>query len=153
MSLPEKEDFYSHLNLRDITDADYVHAKRVCKDFKIKNLQDYYDLYHAFLLGDVFENVRNMCLNIYELDPIHFFSTEGLAQKAALKKTKVKFDFLTYINMLFIVEKDIRSGIYHAIHGYLKANSKHMKNYEKKNKNSSCLKYWDVNNLYGCVKS
>ena len=55
--------------------------------------------------------------------------------------------------MLFIVEKDIRSGIYHAIHGYLKANSKHMKNYEKKNKNSSCLKYWDVNNLYGCVKS
>ena len=38
MSLPEKEDFYSHLNLREITDADYVHAKRVCKDFKIKNL-------------------------------------------------------------------------------------------------------------------
>ena len=36
MSLPEKEDFYSHLNLRDITDADYVHANRVCKDFKIK---------------------------------------------------------------------------------------------------------------------
>ena len=36
MSLSEKEDFYSHLNLRDITDADYVHANRVCKDFKIK---------------------------------------------------------------------------------------------------------------------
>ena len=36
--LPEKGDFYSHLNMEDITDADYVHAKRVCKDFEIKNL-------------------------------------------------------------------------------------------------------------------
>ena len=32
-SLPEKEDFYSHLNMEDITDADYAHAKRVFKDF------------------------------------------------------------------------------------------------------------------------
>ena len=37
-SLPEKEDFYSHLNVRDITDPDYVYAKRVCKDFEIKHL-------------------------------------------------------------------------------------------------------------------
>ena len=36
--LPEKEDFYSHLNMEDITDADYVHAKRVCKGFEIKKL-------------------------------------------------------------------------------------------------------------------
>ena len=35
-TLPEKEDFYSHLNIEDISDADYAHAKRVCKDFKIK---------------------------------------------------------------------------------------------------------------------
>ena len=35
-SLPEKEDFYSHLNLEDITDADYALAKRVCKEFEIK---------------------------------------------------------------------------------------------------------------------
>ena len=37
ISLPEKEDFYSHLNMQDITDADYAHAKRVCKDFVIKH--------------------------------------------------------------------------------------------------------------------
>ena len=37
-SLPEKEDFYSPLNMKDITLEDYSHAKRVCKDFKIKNL-------------------------------------------------------------------------------------------------------------------
>ena len=36
-TLPEKEDFYSDLNMKDIT-YDYVHAKRVCKDFEKKNL-------------------------------------------------------------------------------------------------------------------
>ena len=44
-SLPEKEDFYSHLNMEDITDADYAHAKSVSKDFKIKNLEEYHILY------------------------------------------------------------------------------------------------------------
>ena len=42
-SLLEKEDLYSHLNMEDITDADYMHAKRVCKDFKIKHLGEYHD--------------------------------------------------------------------------------------------------------------
>ena len=36
-SLLEKKDFYSHLNMQDITDADYAHTKRVCKGFEIKN--------------------------------------------------------------------------------------------------------------------
>ena len=35
-SLPEKEDFYSHLNMEDITNADYAHAKKVWKDFETK---------------------------------------------------------------------------------------------------------------------
>ena len=61
--LPEKEDFYSHLIMEDITDADYAHSKRVCKDFEIKNLGEYHDLYvqsDTLLLADVFENFRNM---------------------------------------------------------------------------------------------
>ena len=37
ISLPENEDFYSQLNMEDITDADYVHAKRVRKEFEMKN--------------------------------------------------------------------------------------------------------------------
>ena len=35
----KKEDFDSHLNMEDITDADYVHAKRVYKVSEIKNLR------------------------------------------------------------------------------------------------------------------
>ena len=74
-SLPEKEDFYSNLNMEDITDADYKHAKRVWKDFKIKNLGEYHDLFvqsNTLLLADVFENFRNKCIEIHELDPAHF---------------------------------------------------------------------------------
>ena len=88
-SLPEKEDFYSHLNMEDIIAADYVQAKRVCKDFEIKNLGEYHDLYvqsNTLLLADVFENFRNMCLKIYELDPAKFTSGLGLAWQADLKK-------------------------------------------------------------------
>ena len=43
-SLFEKKDVYSHLNVEDITNADYTHAKRVCKDFEIKDLGEYHDL-------------------------------------------------------------------------------------------------------------
>ena len=35
-SMPEKEDFYSHLKMEGITDADYMHAKRICRDHEIK---------------------------------------------------------------------------------------------------------------------
>ena len=70
--LPEKQDFYSHLNVEDITDADYAHSTRVCQDFKAK----------------VFENFRNMFLEIYELDPPKSLSVLGLAWQAALKKLK-----------------------------------------------------------------
>ena len=34
ISLPEKEEFYSHLNMEDVTNADYTYAKNVCKDFE-----------------------------------------------------------------------------------------------------------------------
>ena len=57
--LPEKEHFYSHLNVKNITDADFVYTRRVCKDFKIRNLGDYHDLYvqsDILLLVDVFES-------------------------------------------------------------------------------------------------
>ena len=63
------EEFYSNLNMEDITDADYMHVKRVCKDFEIKNL----------LLADVFQNFRKICLEIYQLDPVKFLSALGLA--------------------------------------------------------------------------
>ena len=40
-TLSEKEEFYNCLNMEDITDADYLHAKRIFKDFEIKDLGEY----------------------------------------------------------------------------------------------------------------
>ena len=129
-SLSEK-DSYSHINMKDITDADYAHAKRVCKNFEIKNLGGYHDLYlqsNTLLLVDVFENCRNMCLEIYKLDPAKFLSAPGLAWQAAFKKTKVKLDLLSDINMKFLVKKSIKGGICHSI--YQKLIAKYMKDYD-----------------------
>ena len=73
--LPEKENFYSHLNMEDITDAGCAHAKRVCEDFGIKYLREYHDLHvqsDTLLLADVFQNFRNTFLGTYELNPVKF---------------------------------------------------------------------------------
>ena len=70
--------------MEDITDAHQGHTKRVCKDFEIKNLGEYHDLYFqsdGLLLPDVFENFRNMCIKIQEFDPEKFPSVSGLVRQ------------------------------------------------------------------------
>ena len=99
------------------------------------------------LLAEVFENSRNICVKIYNFGPGKFLSAPRLAWQAALKKTKVKLDVLTDIDMLLMVEKNIRRGICHSIYRYVKANNKYMKYYDQ-NKESSYLQCWDVNDLY-----
>ena len=78
--LPDKEAFYSNLNMEDITYVDYRHGKTVFEYLINKNLGDYCDLYvHSatLLLADVFENFRNTCIKVYELHPAHFLSATG----------------------------------------------------------------------------
>ena len=94
-ALTPKKYFYSNLNLEDISDKGYARAKKVWDVFEIKNLGEYHDLYvqsDTLLLADIFENFRNMCLNIYELDPVYFVSAPGLAWQACLKMTGVKLE-------------------------------------------------------------
>ena len=119
ISLPSKEDFYSNLNMEDISDIDYRHANNVFKRFKFENLGDYHDLYvqsDTLLLADVFNNFRDMCIKEYELDPPQFLSLLGLAWQACLKKTNIELELLTDYDMLLMVEEGIRGGICHSIH-------------------------------------
>ena len=88
-SLPDKESFYSSLNMENIDDIDYRHGNNVFKKSKLKNLGKYHELYvqsDTLLLADVFENFRNMCIKVYELDPAHFLSLALLAWQACLEK-------------------------------------------------------------------
>ena len=150
-SLPDKKAFNSELYLEYITDKNYTHAQKLFKELKLKNLGNYHDLYvqsDTLLLADVFENFRNKCSEMYQLDSAHFLSAPRLAWQACLKKTEIRLEVLTDIDMLLMVEKGIRGGICHSIHRYAKANNKYMKKYDK-NIESSYLMYLDVNNLYG----
>ena len=153
-SLPNKESFYGSLNMENIDDIDYRHGN-VFKRFKLKNLGEYHDLYvqsDTLLLADLFENFRNTCIKVYELDPAHFLSLPGLTWQSCLKKTNIKLELLTDYDMLLMVEEGIRGGICHLIHRYARANNKYMKNYDK-NEESSYIKYLEANNLYGWAMS
>ena len=133
-TLSNKKVFYSKLYLEDIADEDYIHTQKVFEEHKLKNLHEIHDLYvqrDTLLLVDVFENFRNKCIEIYELDPVHFLSAPGLAWQARLKKTGVKLELLTDNDLVIMVGKGIRGGIFYAIYRYAKANNRYMKNYNK----------------------
>ena len=113
-SLIDKKAFYSKLNNKDITDKNYGHYQKVWEEFEIKNLSEYHDLYvqsDVLLLADMFENFRNKCMDIYELDPAYFLSAPGLAWQACLKMIRVELELLTDINMLLMAEKGIKGVV------------------------------------------
>ena len=141
--------------LKNITDKDYTHAQKVFEECKLKNVNDYHGFYvpsDTLLLVDVLENFRNKCIEIYKPDPANFLSAPTLAWQACLKRTGIRSELLTDIDMLLMVEKGTRGGIFQAIDRYAKANNKYIKNYDK-NIKSSYLMYLDSNNLYGLAMS
>ena len=80
--LPPNKAFHSNLNMSDISKYDYEHAQKVWKEFKLKNLGEYHDLFlktDVLLLSNMFETFRNNCLEYYELDLAHFYTSPGLA--------------------------------------------------------------------------
>ena len=84
--------------------------------------------------------------SLHEKEHLYSLFTR-ISMVSSLEKTKVKLDLLTGIDMLLMVEKGIRGRICHTIHRCAKANNKYMKDYDE-NRESSYLKYWDINNLY-----
>ena len=155
-SLPPIEAFYSKLNMSKISEDDYQHAHRVWKEFGIRNLGDYHDLYlrtNVVLLANVFEAFRDTFLKHYRLDPAHFYTAPGLAWKACSRKIGVRLDLLTDPDMLLMFERGIRGGITQAVHRYASANNKYMGDLYDPNKESSYLQYLDANNLYGWAMS
>ena len=145
--LPDESDFYIGLNTEEISGIDYRHVEKVFNKFNIKNLGECHDLYFqsdTLLLVDVFENFRNVCIKVCELDPVYFLSPPGLAWQACLKKTGVKLKLITDVDMLLMIEKGVRGGICHSVYRHAKANYKDMKIYDKNNE-SSYIIYMNAN--------
>ena len=153
--LPKKQDFYSILNNEHISDEQYKHAQNVWDTFNLKTMGDYHDLYlksDILLLADVFENFRKTCLQYYELDPCHYFTSPGLSWDAMLKMTDIKLELMVDIDMFQFIEKGMRGGTSYIANRYGKANNKYMKNYDEKAP-TKYIMYLDANNLYGWAMS
>ncbi|XP_055306011.1 uncharacterized protein LOC129570437 [Sitodiplosis mosellana] len=151
-ALPWKEQFYSKLYNEHIDDDEYDFAREIWNKFGIKTLGEYSELYlktDVLLLADVFENFRDMCHEIYNLDPAHYYTAPGLSFDAMLKYTKVNIELLTDIDMLLFVERGIRGGITQCNKRYVEANNKYMKEGYDPSKKTNYLMYLDANNLYG----
>ena len=153
--LPPKEEFYSQLYDEDISDEDYQHAIKVWNTFECKTIRDYHNLYlksDVLLLADVFENFRKTCLKHYKLDPVHYYTSPGLAWDACLKETGQQLQLLHDYDMLMMFERGIRGGITNISKRYAEANNKYMKDYNP-DKESTFIQYLDANNLYGWAMS
>ena len=147
-SLLPEDAFYSRLNMKGISDQDYEHAQQVWNTMEKKALGCYHGTSlktDVLLLADVFETFRNTCLKHYKLDPAHFYTAPELAWQVFLKiaaeycehekrrkecelcPDELRFELLTDIDMLLIVEKGIRGGITQAVKRYARANNKYTK--------------------------
>ena len=154
--LPPISVFYSNLNMSLISEEDYQRAQRVWKEFGIRDLGDYHDLYlrtDVVLLANVFEAFRDTCLRHYTLDPAHFYTSPGLAWCTCLKCTGIKLELLTDPDMLLMFERGIRGGITQAVRKYTLANNGYMGDRFNPNEDTTYLQYLDANNLYGWAMS
>ena len=97
------------------------------------------------MLADKFENFRDKCNELYELDPVYFVSAPGLTWQACLKNTKVKLELLTDYDMQMMVKNGITSGI-------CQANSKYIKKYNKSIE-SSYIAFLQANSFHGWAMS
>ena len=150
--LPSKEHFYSQLYEEHITDRDYDRANVVWKHFNIKNLGEYHDLYlmtDVYLLTGVFENVRDMCLNYYGLDPAYYITLPNYSWNAFLSLTGVRLQQIHIKEMYEMIENGLRGGMTQCSYKKVEANNKYMNEDFDKSKPSSYISYLDANNLYG----
>ena len=155
IQLLSQNDFFSQMYNEHVSDSDYNHAQQVWNTFELNNMGEYHDLYlqsDVLLLADVFENFRKTCLQYYQLDPCHYFTSPGLSRDAMLRMTTVEIELISNVDMYQFVENGMRGGISYIANRYGKANDKYMQNWNP-NEASKYLMYLDASNLYGWAMS
>ena len=77
----------------------------------LKDYHNFYLLTNVLLLVDLFENIRDVCLQHYGLDPAHNYTFSGLSWQATRKMTDVELNLLTDIDQHLLIEERIRGGV------------------------------------------
>ena len=112
--LPNKEEFYSSLTYKKITDKEYDHILKIWNKFEMKMMNDYHNLYlkcDVLLLAGEFENFINHSLKNYGLCPSHYLSAPGLSWDAMLRMTKNELELIPDPDIHVFFDKSIRGGI------------------------------------------
>ena len=149
-ALPSQDAFFTKLSDSSCLDADYVHAVDVWEAFGCETLGDYHDVYlqlDVLLLADFFEKFRRTCLDFYKLDPLHYYTTPGLAWDAALRMSRVDLELITNENIYNMVENSIHGGISMISTRHAKANNPALPKYDPDLPRQDLI-YLDANNLY-----
>ena len=86
--LPNKETFYTNLNMEDITDVDYKHANNVFKKFKLKNLGEYHNLMFKVMHYrlQTYLKILETCIEVHKPDTDHVLSAPGLENYTKQRK-------------------------------------------------------------------
>ena len=153
-ALPSQDAFFDKLSGSSCSDADYAHATRMWDAFGCDRIAD--DVYlqlDVLLLADFFEKFRRTCLDFYSLDPLHYYTTPGLAWDAALRMSRVDLELITDENIHNLIENSIRGGISMISTRHVRANNSTIPDTNDSNLPDHNLIYLDANNLYGCAMS
>ena len=154
--LPSQDAFFNKLSGCSCSDIDYAHASRVWDAFGCETIADYHDVYlqlDVLLLMDFFEKFRRTCLDFYSLDPLHYYTTPGLAWDAALRMSSVELELITDENIYNLIENSIRGGNSMISTRYARANNPSFPStYDDKLPRQDLI-YLDANNIYGCAVS
>ena len=147
--LPPKNGFFNRLDDAHVSDGQYEHARRVWTEFQCDTLMDYHDVFlksDVLLLAD-FERFWCVCMSDYGLDPLHYYTTPGLAWDAALKMSRVNQELITDIDIYNFIEQSIHGGISMISNRY----AANLPDIVKELRTH--LIYLDANNLYGWAMS
>ena len=149
--LPSRHLFYNSLNDEECSIADYEFAQQVWQSFNCQSLSDYLKLYlesDVVILADVFENFRNICHEIYKLDPINYVTAPAISWDAMLKYTKVKLQLISNSDIYNFLKLAVRGGLTQCSQRISEANNKYLKHFNPQLE-TNYLSYIDANNLYG----
>ena len=146
------EVFVNEVRLSGYRWANYVYENTECESF-----MDYHKLYletDVLHLADVFEAFRNTLISLYELDPVHYFTTPNFGFDAMLKycftnaDDSERVELLTDPEMFEFFESQKRGGLSMARTRFAKANNPECPNYNAEEAHT-WISYVDANSLYG----
>ena len=146
-ALPPISNFYSPLNLSNISKLDYIHAQKVWQEFGINSLGEYHNLYlktDTLLLTNVFEPFKSTCNTDYGPDLAHYYTAPELARQVVLRYTTVELEVLSDAGMLLMFEHGIRGGLDQVVHHYVTTNNKYMEHSYDPNPRLVYLGYLDT---------